>query len=137
MLNFTYMAAKKKKKKLITKMKSYESFDLWMKDQKTFHRGIIKPLRALVGSVSDKLQEAVKWGNGCWTLNDLPIVYLFAGYDGYVQLGFFAGSRLKDPKGKLEGNGKYVRFIKVHDKKEIDVTYSTKLIKQAMKIIYR
>jgi hypothetical protein len=48
-----------------------------------------------------------------------------------VQFGFFYGSSLKDPKGLLEGKGRYVRHIKVHDASEIDRRAFAALLKEA------
>lgn len=119
-----------------SKMKSYESFDLWKKDQAKSLQPLIQSLRKLVNDCSLPLTETVKWGNGCWTKDDLPIVYLYAMKDG-VQLGFFAGSMIADPKEMLEGNGKFVRFLPVYSKADIDAKYFTALIKKAIKIKYK
>jgi hypothetical protein len=48
------------------KMKKYASFDEYLADQPAKHRAIIRALRALVKGAAPELQEAVKWGNGCW-----------------------------------------------------------------------
>jgi uncharacterized protein YdeI (YjbR/CyaY-like superfamily) len=90
----------------------------------------------VVSGASKKLTETVKWGNACWTLDDLPIVYLYGAKD-HVQLGFFAGALLKDRKGLLKGKGKFVRFAEVESHKDIQTAYFTRLIKAAMKINYR
>ncbi|WP_413290966.1 DUF1801 domain-containing protein [Bdellovibrio sp. HCB337] len=127
----------KKKVSKIKKMKSYESFDAWLEDQTDEKQALIKPLRRLVPQISPKLEEIVKWGNGCWALNGLPIIYIYAGYPGYVQFGLFAGAMVKDPKERLQGEGKHVRAIPIYDKKDIDKAYFTKLVKQAMKIKYK
>lgn len=128
--------AKKTRTKRPQKMKSYASFDLWLEDQSKSNQAIIKSLRSLVASTSKKLEETVKWGNGCWTLDNLPICYAYADKD-HMQFGFFIGSQLKDPKELLEGNGKYVRFKRLYDKADIPKAALTTLLKQAMKIKYR
>ncbi|MNY79743.1 hypothetical protein D3C86_2205120 [compost metagenome] len=66
----------------------------------------------------------------------MPILYLYGMKDG-VQLGFFAGSMITDSKKRLEGKGKYVRFITVESKTDIDAKYFTALIKKAIKIKYK
>lgn len=38
----------------------------------------------------------------------------------HVQFGFYRGSSMKDPKGLLEGKGKYVRHVKIRGPKDID-----------------
>jgi hypothetical protein len=48
-----------------------------------------------------------------------------------VQFGFFNGSSLKDPKGLLEGKGRYVRHTKVRAASEIDQRAFAALLTQA------
>jgi uncharacterized protein YdeI (YjbR/CyaY-like superfamily) len=118
------------------KMKPYPSFEAWANDQNKDLQTLIKKIRKLVTLSSKKLDETVKWGNGCWTNEDLPIVYIYAA-DDHLQLGFFAGSLLKDTKKILQGKGKFVRFIKIKSTKDIEAPYIKKLIKSAIKIKYR
>ena len=56
--------------------------------------------------------------------------YVFSAPD-YVQFGFIRGSSLKDPLGLLEGNGQYVRHIKVRKTSDIDEAAFTALLRQA------
>jgi hypothetical protein len=48
------------------KMKTYASFNDYLKDQNPKNRAIIGALRRFVKRVEPKLKESVKWGNGCW-----------------------------------------------------------------------
>lgn len=123
----------KKKKSKIGKMKAYESFDAWADDQISDWQEPIKIFRKLIKADFKKLTESVKWGNGCWLYNDIPVCYMYGGYKDRVQFGFFGGSILKDPKGLLKGDGKFIRFINIQTKKDIDKAYITKLIRQAVK----
>ena len=117
-------------------MKSYDNFDHWKKDQSKKAQVLIQALRKLVNDCSLPLIETVKWGNGCWIKGELPILYIYA-LKSEVQMGFFAGSQVADPKERLEGKGKFVRFITVSSKEDIDAKYFTALIKKAIKIKYR
>jgi hypothetical protein len=112
------------------KMKSYESFDAYLKDQSPKNQTIIRALRRFVRRAEPGLAESVKWGNGCWIRHDRPVAYLYSD-EGYVQFGFFNGSALKDPKGLLEGKGQYVRHTKVRAASEIDERAFRALLKQA------
>ena len=112
------------------KMKTYASFNDYLKDQNPKNRAVIGALRRFVKQVQPKLTEAVKWGNGCWIGTNHPVAYVYSA-TGYIQFGFFNGSSLKDPKGLLEGKGKYVRHIKVRDASEIDERAFAALLKQA------
>jgi hypothetical protein len=112
------------------RMKAYASFDDYLADQKGRNRTIIGALRKFVKRVEPGLSEAVKWGNGCWVGKKGPVAYVYSA-TGYVQFGFFRGSELKDPRGLLEGEGKYVRHIKVHDPSEVDERAFASLLRQA------
>src|SRR5262249_5127946 len=101
------------------KMKAYATFDLYLADQPAKNQKIIRALRAFVAKAAPELEEFVKWGNGCWVKGKLPVAYVYSDTD-FVQFGFIQGSTLADPKKLLEGNGQYVRHIKVHDVAEID-----------------
>lgn len=73
---------------------------------------------------------AKMWGNGCWVGGSGPVAYVYSA-TGYVQFGFFRGSSLKDPKGLLEGSGKYVRHTKVRAPSGIDTRSFAALLHQA------
>jgi hypothetical protein len=94
-------------------MKAYASFDAYLKDQRRANQTVLRALRKLVKRVAPSLEEAVKYGNGCWVQGKYPIVYVYAAAD-HTQFGFIAGSKLADPKHLLEGSGKYVRHVKLH-----------------------
>src|SRR5688572_4055222 len=112
------------------KMKTYASFDDYLSDQNPQNQAVIAALRRFVKRVEPKLNEAVKWGNGCWIGTNGPVAYVYSAA-GYVQFGFFYGSSLKDPRGLLEGKGQFVRHTKVRDASEIDERAFAALLKQA------
>ena len=114
----------------MVKMKAYASFDDYLADQSTKNQEIIRVLRTFVKRVEPGLTEAVKWGNGCWIGRTGPVAYVHSD-TGHVQFGFFYGSSLKDPKGLLQGKGRYVRHTKVHDPSGIDRRAFAALLKQA------
>jgi hypothetical protein len=112
------------------KMKKYASFDDYLDDQPPKNRSIIRALRRFVKRVESGLEESVKWGNGCWVKGKVPISYVYSAQD-HVQFGFFRGSALKDPRGLLEGNGQYVRHVKVRKPSDIDEDVFKALLRQA------
>jgi hypothetical protein len=111
------------------KMKKYASFDEYMADQSLKNRSIIRALRKFVKRVAPRLDESVKWGNGCWLKEDVPIAYVYSATE-YVQFGFFRGSALKDPQKLLEGAGQYVRHIKVRKLSDIDEDVLARYLRQ-------
>ena len=112
------------------KMKAYATFDLYLADQPPKSQRIIRALRRFVARVSPHLQESVKWGNGCWLYGKVPVAYVYSAPD-YVQFGFIRGSSLEDPRGLLEGEGQYVRHIKVRAVSEIDEAAFAAILRQA------
>ena len=112
------------------KMKAYANFDEYLEAQTPRNQAIIRALRRFVKRIEPKLSEAVKWGNGCWIGSKGPVTYVYSDTE-YVQFGFFNGSSLKDPKGLLEGNGQYVRHIKVRNRSAIDDAAFAALLRQA------
>jgi hypothetical protein len=115
---------------MMKRMKAYASFDHYLKDQNSRNQAIIRALRRLVKRVEPELSEAVKWGNGCWVGTNGPVAYVYSAAE-YLQFGFFNGSSLKDPRGLLEGKGKYVRHTKVRHPSEIDEGAFAALLRQA------
>lgn len=113
------------------KMKKYASFDEYLDDQPPKNRTIIRALRRFVKRAEPSLAESVKWGNGCWLKGKAPVSYVYSAPD-HVQFGFVRGSSLKDPKGILEGNGQYVRHVKVRKTSEIDEPVFAALLRQAV-----
>jgi hypothetical protein len=116
----------------LVKMKAYPSFDAYLAGQPPGNQRIIRALRRFVRDVAPGLTESVKWGNGCWLKGDRPVSYVYSDR-GFVQFGFMRGSSLKDPKGLLEGGGKYVRHIKVHAVSDIDARAFGALLRQAIR----
>ena len=112
------------------KMKRYANFDEYFVDQSPKNRSFIRALRTFVKRVEPELRESVKWGNGCWLKGKVPISYVYSAPD-HVQFGFVRGSALKDPRGLLEGNGQYVRHVKVRKSSDIDEDVFKAFLRQA------
>ena len=114
------------------KMKAYATFDLWFADQSPGNQRILRALRAFVRRVAPKLEESVKWGNGCWVKGASPVAYAYSDED-HVQFGFFRGATLTDPDGLLQGKGQYVRHVKVRRPEDIDERALAALLRQAIR----
>ena len=100
-------------------MKTYASFAEWKKDQSPKNSRLINALERVIEAAAPHLSRAVKWGQGCWLEEGKPRIYIHAAKD-HVQLGFYRGSSLKDPKHQLVGSGQYVRHVKVRTAGDID-----------------
>ena len=117
----------------MAKMKAYASFDLYLADQPPQNQSIIRALRGFVGKTAPKLEESVKWGNGCWLKGKVPVAYVYSD-KGFVQFGFLRGSVLKDPRKLLEGAGAHVRHVNVRSVGDIDKAAFGALLRQAIEV---
>jgi hypothetical protein len=113
------------------KMKAYPSFDAFFKDQTVPKQKILRALRRLVREVAPELTEAVKWGNGVWVAGAKPVLFAYCAAD-HVQFGFFAGAQLADPAGRLEGKGRFVRHVKIHEAPLMDDASLRDLVQRAV-----
>ena len=114
-------------------MKSYPSFDAYLKDQPRANQVVIRALRKLVKRAAPALEEAVKYGNGCWLQGKYPIAYVYADQD-HTQFGFMAGSALDDPKELLAGNGRFVRHVRLRSTRDIVERDLVALLDQAVEL---
>jgi len=113
------------------KMKSYDSFSEWKNDQSLRNKKLITEVSKVICDVAPKLETVVKWGQGCWTEGKKHKVFIHSAPD-HIQLGFYIGSKLKDPKKILQGSGKFVKHVKIFSSKDIDETAFKNLIKQVI-----
>jgi hypothetical protein len=100
-------------------MKSYATYAEWKRDQSPKNRRLITALERVVEGAAPEWTRTVKWGQGCFAEDGAHKVYLHTKED-HVQLGFYAGSKLKDPERLLVGGGKYVRHVKVRTVRDVD-----------------
>jgi len=61
---------------------------------------------------------------------DAAFAYVNA-FKAHVNVGFFRGAEIADPKGLLEGTGKVMRHVKLRPGDDFDATALTKLIDAA------
>src|SRR5262249_77567 len=63
-------------------------------------------------------------------VGDAAFAYVNA-FTAHVNVGFFRGAELADPKGLLEGAGKFMRHVKLRPQRDVDATTLMKLIETA------
>lgn len=112
------------------KMKAYESFSDWEKEENKTNK-LTKVISRYVQKNAPQLERTVKWGQGCFLKDGKPAIYIHTELD-HVQLGFYDGVNLKDPHKQLEGKGKYVRHIKIATKKDFQEKDLDYFIKQVL-----
>ena len=93
-------------------------------------KAIVIALRKIILSVDPSLNESLKWKQPVYS-KEGNICYLFPA-GNHVNLGFYKGAELNDPKKILEGTGKTMRHIKIRDLEDIDKEYFWELVSDAI-----
>ncbi len=60
----------------------------------------------------DEVREVLHDGCPTACLGDVPFAYVNV-FTSHLNVGFFQGASLRDPAGLLEGNGRYMRHVKI------------------------
>ena len=79
-------------------------------------RTIVESLRAMIRAEVPELREQLIMGIPWYSVRE-GICYI-APYSKHVNLGFHFGAHIKDPKKLLEGTGKNLRHVKIHNPME-------------------
>lgn len=83
-------------------------------------------MRGCGGDVRELLHD----GHPTACVGDAAFGYVNA-FTAHVNVGFFRGAEIADPKGLLEGTGRLMRHVKVRPERDVDAAALRKLIKVA------
>jgi hypothetical protein len=83
-------------------------------------------MRGCGGDVREVLHD----GHPTACVGDAAFAYVNA-FKAHVNVGFFRGAEIADPKRLLEGTGKVMRHVKLSPERDVDAGALTKLIKDA------
>jgi hypothetical protein len=78
----------------------------------------------------DDVREVLHDGHPTACVGDAAFAYVNA-FKAHVNVGFFRGAELADPKDLLEGTGKFMRHVKLSADRDVDTAALTKLIQTA------
>ena len=78
----------------------------------------------------DDVREVLHDGHPTACVGDAAFAYVNA-FKAHVNVGFFRGAEIADPKGLLEGTGKFMRHVKLSAERDVDPAALTKLIQTA------
>ena len=121
---------RKAKKIMLPMMSSAATPDELVSELDPELRQIFQRLRSFVKREAPQLAEQVKWGGLCW-MGKSVVCYAHAVGDR-ADFGFFKGVMLKDPHGILEGDGKFLRHIKVRALSDVREPQFAGLLAQAL-----
>ena len=92
----------------------------------------MKRLRQVVKEGAPHSAVAIKWAQPVWEWNG-PMIWMKA-YPKHVNIGFWRGTEMDDPKKVLTGDGERMRHIKITTVDEIPADALRELVKQAVKL---
>lgn len=101
------------------------AFDDWRTDA-------MRRLREVVKEGAPHSAVGIKWAQPVWEWNG-PMIWMKA-YPKHVNIGFWRGTELEDPKKVLTGDGERMRHIKLTSVEEIPADALRELVKQAVKL---
>jgi hypothetical protein len=76
------------------------------------------------------VRELLHDGHPTACVGDAAFAYVNA-FTAHVNVGFFRGAEIADPKGLLEGTGKFMRHVKLRLDRDVEAAALTKLIETA------
>ncbi len=106
------------------------AIETWMNEQ-TGELGVIaQHWFEVMRKCGDDVRELLHDGHPTACIADAAFAYVNV-FTAHVNVGFFRGAEIADPKGLLEGTGKFMRHVKLKPGGDFDATALTKLIDTA------
>ena len=88
------------------------AIDAWMKEHQGALGAIAHRWFEVMRKCGDEVRELMHDGCPVACLGDLPFGYVNV-FTAHVNVGFFQGASLPDPARLLQGNGKFMRHVKL------------------------
>jgi hypothetical protein len=86
--------------------------DAWFNQQRVELEDIARQWFEVMRDCGDDVRELMHDGMPTACLGDAAFAYVNV-FSAHVNVGFFQGSALPDPSGILQGNGKFMRHVKL------------------------
>lgn len=106
------------------------AIDAWMKEHKGTLGDIAHHWFERMRRCGDEVRELLHDGCPVACLGDAPFGYVNV-FTSHVNVGFFHGAALPDPACLLQGNGKFMRHVKLKPGEAINAASLSRLIEMA------
>ena len=106
-------------KKGCDKLVKYNTVDDYIKDQEEWKGKIIIQIRKILKKSAPNSKEVIKWSQPVYEDENGPFCFMKA-HKNHVNIGFWWGTKMKDPNNILEGDGVKMRHIKFFKDTTID-----------------
>ena len=109
-----------------------KTIDAYIAGLETWQADVASSVREIVQGAAPEAKEAIKWAQPVWETNG-PFCYLKA-WKNSVNLGFWRGVELEDPRALLEGSGNTMRHVKLTSMDDIEPDALADLVRQAVEL---
>ena len=106
------------------------AIDRWMKEHPGELGDIARQWFEVMRKCGDEVRELLHDGAPTACLGDVPFAYVNV-FTSHVNVGFFQGASLPDPGLLLQGNGKFMRHVKLRPGAPTNATELNRLIEAA------
>jgi hypothetical protein len=106
------------------------AIDLWMKEHQGALGAIAHRWFEVMRKCGDEVRELMHDGCPVACLGDVPFAYVNV-FTAHVNVGFFQGASLPDPGRLLQGNGKFMRHVKLKPEAPENDAALSRLIERA------
>ena len=112
------------------------AIEVWMDEHAGELGAIARRWFEVMRGCGDDVRELLHDGHPTACVGDAAFAYVNA-FKAHVNVGFFRGAEIADPKSLLEGAGKFMRHVKLSPEAEVDTAALTTLIETAYADIKR
>ena len=106
------------------------AIDVWMHEHSDQLGAIAQRWFEVMRSCGDDVRELLHDGHPTACVGDAAFAYVNA-FKAHVNVGFFRATEIADPKGLLEGTGKFMRHVKLSPERVVNAAAITNLIESA------
>jgi hypothetical protein len=106
------------------------AIEVWMREHPGELGAIAQRWFEVMRGCGDDVRELLHDGHPTACVGDAAFAYVNA-FRAHVNVGFFRGAEIADPRGLLEGTGKFMRHVKLRPGHDVDAGALMKLIETA------
>src|SRR5437660_6950549 len=106
------------------------AIEVWMREHLGELGAIAQRWFEAMRDSGDDVRELLHDGHPTACVGDAAFAYVNA-FKAHVNVGFFRGTEIADPKGLLEGTGKFMRHVKLSPERVVNAAVLTNLIETA------
>ncbi len=108
------------------------ALDTFLNQVPVEQRALVRRIDAVVTRAAPGLEASLKWGN--LTYHARHNVCAIVSHERHVNLQFWLGARLEDPRSLLTGTGKQMRHLACVPDVPFDGRYVAGLVRQAVRL---